>query len=150
MKRCTTARRHVAGAAPGLRWLGQLAVVPSCLAVLATCAPASRYQQPSGLRGYEIVVTRRDSLGRGLVQGLRRRGFAVRQAVRGGSRPTAYLLIFTFRETEPPAVTWLHVQLADTRTGVILRALSAPLDSLGPSAADQARAVVDSIAASPP
>jgi hypothetical protein len=119
-------------------------------AVALSCAPATRYQPPSGLRGYEILITRRDSLGEGLVRGLRRRGFAVRQVVRGGSRPTAYLLIFTFHQTEPPAVTWLHMRLADTRTGAILRVVSAPLDSLGPTAADQAGALVDSIAASPP
>jgi hypothetical protein len=140
VRRCMTPRRT----GPG-----RLGVVASCIA-LAACAPATRYEPPTGLRGYEILITRRDSLGEGLVRGLRRRGFAVRRAVRGGSRPTAYLLIFTFRETEPPAVTWLHVRLADTRTGAILRAVSAPLDSLGPSAADQARAVVDSIVAAPP
>ena len=116
---------------------------------LASCAPATRYEQPSALRGYEILITRSDSLGRGIAEGLRHRGFTVRQRVRGGSRPTAYLLAFTFRETEPPATTWLHVRLADTRTGVIVAAVSAPVDSLGPAAADQARAVVDSLAASP-
>ena len=120
------------------------------LAFVLSCAPPSHYASPSTLRGYEILITRRDSLGQGLVQGLRRRGFAVRQAVRGGSRPTAYLLVFTFRETDAPAITWLHLRLADTRTGAILRAVSAPLDSLGPTAADQARAMVDSIAAAPP
>lgn len=127
--------------------LVRLGVVASCL---GSCAPATRYEQPSDLHGYDILITRNDSLGQGLVQGLRGRGFTVRQAVRGGSRPTAYLVLFTFRETEPPAVMWLHVRLADTRTGAILRAVSVPLDSLGASAADQARAVVDSLVASPP
>src|SRR5260370_26005335 len=88
--------------------------------VLVSCAPATRYESPSTLRGYEILIARRDSLGQGLAEGLRRRGFTVRQHLRGGSRPTAYLLAFTFRETEPPALTWLLVRLSDTRTGAIV------------------------------
>ena len=50
---------------------------------------------------------------------------------------------------EPSAVMWLHVRLADTRTGEILAGVSAPIDSLGPTDADRARAIVDSLAASP-
>jgi hypothetical protein len=120
------------------------------LATLVTaCAPPTRYEQPSALRGYEILITRRDSLGQGVAEGLRRRGFTVRRDVRGGSRPTAYLLTFTFQEAEPPALTWLHVRLADTRTGTIVAAVSAPLDSLGATTPDRARAIVDSLAASP-
>jgi len=59
-----------------------------------------------------------------------------------------YLLVFTFREAEPPALTWLHVRLADTRTGAIVAAVSAPLDSLGATTPDHARAIVDSLVAS--
>jgi hypothetical protein len=117
------------------------------IAFMSSCAPATRYEEPSAVRGYEILVTRRDSLGQGIAEGLKRRGFTVRQRVRGGSRPTAYLLAFTFREAEPPALTWLHVRLADTRTGAIVAAVSLPLDSVGASAADQARMIVDSLAA---
>ncbi len=115
-------------------------------ALVSSCAPATRYEQPSALRGYDILITRRDSLGRELAQGLKRRGFTVRQHVRGGGRATAYLFAFTFRETDPPALTWLHVRLADTRTGVVVAAVSAPVDSLGSGPADQARAIVDSLA----
>ena len=118
--------------------------------VLLSCAPATRYESPSTLRGYEILITRRDSLGEGVAEGLRRRGFRVRRQVRGGSRATAYLLTFTFREAEPPALTWLHVRLADTRTGAIVAAVSAPLDSLGATTPDRARAIVDSLVATPP
>ena len=132
-----------------MRRFVQPSVVASCGGLMA-CAPPAHYEPPSDLRGYELVITRDDSLGKGLANGLRHRGFTVRPAVRGGSRPAAYVLVFTFRETEPPALTWLHVRLADTRTGAILRAVSAPLDSLGPSATDRARALVDSITASPP
>jgi len=118
-------------------------------ALLLACAPATRYEQPSALRGYEILITRRDSLSQDIAEGLQRRGFTVRRQMRGGSRPTAYLLAFTLREAEPPAVTWLHVRLADTRTGAIVAAVSAPLDSLGATTLDHARAIVDSLAASP-
>ena len=119
-------------------------------ALLFACAPAMRYEQPSALRGYEILILRRDSLEQGIAEGLERRGFRVRRHVRGGSGPTAYLLAFTFREADTLAVTWLHVRLADTRTGAIVAAVSAPLDSLGSTTPDHARAIVDSLAASPP
>ena len=125
-----------------------LGVVASGNGVVA-CAPATRYEQPSQLRGYEILITRRDSLGQGIAEGLRRRGFTVRRQMRGGSRPTAYVLTFTFREAEPPALTWLYVRLADTRTGTIVAAVSAPFDSLGATTPEKARAIVDSLAASP-
>jgi hypothetical protein len=118
--------------------------VPSCL---VSCAPATRYESPTALNGYDILIARHDSLGQELARGLRRRGFRVRDHVEGGSRPTAYVLIFTFRELEPPALTWLHVRLADTRTGAIVAAVGAPLDSLGATPATQARAIVDSLAA---
>jgi hypothetical protein len=115
----------------------------------SACAPTTRYEAPSSLKSYAILVTRHDSLGRGIAEGLRHRGFSVRDRVRGGSGPTAYLFAFEFRELEPSAVMWLHVRLADTRTGEILAAVSAPIDSLGPTDADRARAIVDSLAASP-
>ncbi len=116
---------------------------------LVACAPATRYEPPRSLRGYEILITRRDSLAREIAQGLRRRGFTVRDHVRGGSRPTAYLFTFIFQEIEPPALTWLHVRLADTRTGAIVAAVSAPLDSLGATPQAQGRAIVDSLAVRP-
>ena len=126
---------------PGIALLGN--------AVILACAPATRYEAPSNIRGYEILITRQDSLGRDLAQGLRHRGFTVRDHVRGGSGPTAYLFAFTFRELDPPAVTWLHVRLADTRTGEIVAGVSAPVDSLGATEQDRARAIVDSLAVSP-
>ena len=113
------------------------------------CAPPASYEAPTSLRSYTILVPSQDSLGREITQALRRRGFTVRDRVKGGSRPTAYLLTFTFQETDPPALTWLHVRLADTRTGAIVAAVSAPLDSLGATPAARARAIVDSLAAEP-
>src|SRR5437867_4045045 len=148
MKRRTTPRRHVAGGS-ALTWsLLRLGVV-ELVTVLTACAPPARYETPGSLRGYEIVIARRDSLARELAPRLRARGFRVRDHLNGGSRPTALLFTFTFRETEPPALTWLHVRLADTRTGEIVGAVSAPLDSLGATPADRARAIVDSLAAQP-
>lgn len=147
MRRCTTPRRHVARATGLTLRLLQLGIVE--LATLIACAPATRYEAPTSLRGYEIVITRQDSLGRGIALGLRHRGFTVRDHVRGGGGPTAYLFAFTFRELDPPAVTWLHVRLADTRTGEIVAGVSAPVDSLGATEQDRARAIVDSLAASP-
>ncbi len=148
MNRCTTLRRYVVRVPTTRGLLLRLSVIASCNGVVA-CAPPTRYEQPSALRGYDILITRRDSLGQGVAEGLRRRGFRVRREVRGGSRPTAYLLTFTFQEAEPPALTWLHVRLADTRTGTIVAAVSAPLDSLGATTPERARAIVDSLAASP-
>jgi hypothetical protein len=56
------------------------------------------------------------------------------------------VLSFRFEERDAPRLVWLHVRLADTRTGAIVAAVSAPLDSLGIGAHAQARAVVDALA----
>lgn len=117
--------------------------------LIGACAPpgpALRYEAPSELGAYEILITRTDSLGQGIAAGLRSKGFTVRDRVRGGGRPTAYVLSFQFEEREPPRLVWLHVRLADTRTGAIVAAVSAPLDSLGSGAAAQARFVVEALA----
>jgi hypothetical protein len=129
-----------------------LGLVLWATAPVGACAPpgpALRYEAPSELGGYEILVTRTDSLGRGIAAGLREKGFTVRERVQGGGRPTAYVLSFRFEERDAPRVVWLHVRLADTRSGAIVAAVSAPLDSLGAGAAAQARAVVDALARTP-
>jgi hypothetical protein len=116
------------------------------------CAPpgvAARYETPRDLAAYEILVTRTDSLGQGIAAGLRGKGFTVQDRVRGGGRPTAYLLSFQFEERETPPVIWLHVRLADTRSGVVVAAVSAPLDSLGTGSAARARAIVEALARTP-
>jgi hypothetical protein len=115
-------------------------------AACGACAPATRYESPGSVRGYDILITRQDSLARAIADGLRRRGFTVRDHVTGGGRPTAYLFAFLFRETDPPAVTWLDVRVADTRTGAIVAAVSLPLDSLAATPVERAQAVVDSLA----
>jgi len=61
-----------------------------------------------------------------------------------------YLLWFTQREPEPDAPTWLYIRLADTRTGAIVAAVSAPRDSLGDTVEARARAIVDSLTRRPP
>jgi len=95
------------------------------------------------------VVKQDDSLSRGIAAGLRARGFKVRDRVKGGGSPTAYLLLFSLRGSESGTPTWLYAQLADTRSGAVIAAVAAPLDSLGGSVAEQARAVVDSLVRGP-
>jgi len=150
VKRCRVTRCHVAG---GFRWprlFRQLGNAVSGSALLVSCAPAIGYRAPGSVRAYDILVTRRDSLSREIGRGLRRRGYSVRSAVKGGGAPAAYLLWFTQREPEPGAPTWLYIRLADTRTGATVAAVSAPRDSFGSTVAARARAIVDSLTRRPP
>ena len=140
MKRCRVRRRL----------FRQLGIAVFGNALLAACAPAIGYRAPGSVRSYDILVTRKDSLSREIGKGLKRRGYSVRSAVKGGSAPAAYLLWFTQRETEPGAATWLYIRLADTRTGAIVAAVSAPRDSLGGTVEARARAIVDSLTRRPP
>jgi len=119
-------------------------------ALLAACAPAIGYRAPGSVRSYDILVTRKDSLSREIGRGLKRRGYSVRSAVKGGGAPAVYLLWFTQREPEPDAPTWLFIRLADTRTGAIVAAVAAPRDSLGDTVEARARAIVDSLTRRPP
>lgn len=122
----------------------RLAVLTSVLAV--ACA-ASRI--PSALRGYEILVERQDPAGVEMARAFREQGFRVRGAVRGGSRPTAALVFFTFREPGRGTEPWLHLRLADTRTGEIVGAAMVSLDSVGPTPRAQADAGVRALLARP-
>jgi len=113
------------------------------LAALALgCAFGSRSASP--LKGYRLLVEPRDSLSNALAEALKAKGFSVKRRVAGGSPPTAAVVTFTYHDS---TVTWLAARLADTRTGAIVAAVSLPLDSLGPTAAGQARIVADSVAA---
>ena len=107
--------------------------------LLAACGGAR-----SPLRGYRVLVPARDSLSEALAKALGEKGFTVRREVSGGSPPTAALVTFTFRDS---TTTWFAARLADTRTGVIVAAVSLPVDSLGRTSAGQARMLADSIAA---
>jgi len=121
------------------------AIVLSCIAVGVGCGAA---RIPATLRGYEILVERQDSQAVELARAMRGYGFRVRQAVRGGGRPTAALVFFTVRDLgRPPDAPWLHVRLADTRTGVIVAAGSVPLDSVGPTPRARAEAAVRALLA---
>lgn len=113
------------------------------LTVLAVaCAARTTYEPREWLRGYEILISGRDSLSLELAAELGRRGFRVRREVKGGGPPTAALVAFTFRAPEPESAPWLHIRLADTRSGVLVASVSVPLDSIAPSAKARAQAVV--------
>jgi hypothetical protein len=120
------------------------------LGILAVCIAACGASRiPSALRGYEILVDRKDAQGAEMARAFRDNGFHVRGAVRGGSRPTAALVFFTFREPGRDTETWLHLRLADTRTGQIVGAAMVSLDSVGPDAKARADAGVRALLATP-
>jgi len=128
----------------------RLSGLAACLWI-AGCG-ASRI--PAALRGYDILVEQAvDPQAAELARAMRERGFRVRRAVRGGSRPTAALISFIFQETGPGTAPWLYLRLADTRTGAIVGAAMIPLDSaLTPRARAEAavRALVAAPRATPP
>jgi len=112
-------------------------------ALMVACA-SSRI--PQALRRYQVLVEEpRDSQSVELARAMRAYGFRVRRAVRGGSGPTAALIYFTFREPGPGETTWLHVRLADTRSGEIVRAGSILLDSLTATPKARAQAAVHAL-----
>lgn len=131
---------------------GRRAIVPTCLVMLLACAG---HRIPSELRGYVILVERggpgeqeanreRDELARAFRAG----GFTVRRAVRGGSGPTAALVYFTFQGRDSPGgPTRLHLRLADTRSGIILRAATLAVDSLPAEPRQRAVAAVRALLA---
>jgi hypothetical protein len=112
---------------------------------LIACAPAVAYRMPASLRSYTMLVPASDSLSDQLAQAFGRRGLSVRRQIRGGGGPTAALVHFTFRAPEAGAPTWLHVRLADTRTGAIVGAAAVMLDSLPGAGESRADAILDSL-----
>lgn len=105
------------------------------------------YRAPDSLRGYEILVGDRDSLSTQLAVALRRHGFRVRRDVKGGGRPTVAAISFTFREPDAQARPWLHARFADTRSGVMVAAVTVPLDSVPADARSLAEALVGAVEA---
>jgi hypothetical protein len=101
---------------------------------------------PQALHGYTIVVEEKDRQSVELARALRERGIKVRPSVRGGSGRTAALISFTFRDPAG-APTWLHLRLADTRSGVIIRAGTIALDSSTTTARARAQAAVRALMA---
>lgn len=95
------------------------------------------------------MVEPKDDQSRALAGAMRDYGFRVRDHVRGGSRATAVLIHFTFSEPGPGQPVWLHLRLADTRSGVIVAEAAIPLDSVGPSPRARAEAAVRALAPGP-
>jgi hypothetical protein len=117
--------------------------VPTCIALVLGCATS---RVPAALRGYDIVVEGKDEQSVELARAMRDYGFRVRDRVRGGSRPTAALIHFTFSEPGPGQPIWLHLRLADTRSGAIVATSMVEVDSLLPTARARAQAAVTALA----
>jgi hypothetical protein len=116
----TSARLHDA-----MRVAFRRAVLPTCI-VLVSCG-ANRV--PAALRGYDILVPGEDSQSVELARVMRAEGYKVRGAVKGGSHRTAAVIHFLYAEPGPDQPTWLHLRLADTRSGAIVGVASIQLDS---------------------
>lgn len=113
--------------------------------VASACIATAGYRAPSSLRGYDILVGERDSLSAELAAALGRHGFRVRREIRGGGRPTVMVISFTFREIEPLARARLYARFADTRNGMIVAAVSVPLDSIPATPRSRAEALVGAV-----
>jgi hypothetical protein len=111
---------------------------------LAVWSCATRYHMPSALHSYRYYVAGRDSLSVALAAALRRRGLEVVPQLRGGAGPTAAVIHFIFRSRGDSLGAVLHVQLADTRTGVVVGDGMAVLAGLPPAASARAEALLDS------
>ncbi len=121
MTRGTSARWHV-----GMRTACRRAIVPTCLVWAVACGSS---RVPPALRGYDIIVAGQDSQSVELARVMKDMGYKVRGAVKGGSRPTAALVHFMFADPGPDQPTWLHLRLADTRSGAIVGVAAIQLDS---------------------
>jgi len=99
------------------------------------CASAGSYRVAGQLKAYEILVPGRDSVSARVADAFGHRGFRVRAAVRGGSRPTLAYVAFWFSEPGQGEGagqgSLYYARLADTRTGRIVAAAAVALDSLG-------------------
>lgn len=69
----------------------------------------------------------------------------MRDRVRGGSRPTLGLVYFMYADPVPGEAAWLHIRLADTRSGAIIGTGMVLLDSLVPTPRARATAAVLSL-----
>src|SRR5437867_11570882 len=90
---------------------------------------------PQQLRRYDVVVEGKDEQSLELARAMREYGYHVRQRLRGGSRPTAALVYFTYSDPGPSQPAWLLVRPAATRTGPITASGPATLTSPPPPAA---------------
>jgi hypothetical protein len=122
-------------------------------AVAATACGAGRAARRAGgvgpLRGYVLVLPGREPLDTALGALLRKRGFRVLTAIRGGGKPAAALVRFTFRDASTESGRWLHARFFDTRSGVLVAAASIPLDTLPDDPGLHARMLVAALLAAP-
>jgi hypothetical protein len=100
---------------------------------------------PPALQGYEVLVVGKDSLSRALATAFEATDLKVRRDVRGGGPPTVLVIHRPYGEPGRDGKRWLTARLADTRTSVILAAVTLPLDGLGPSARERAEAIVQAL-----
>jgi len=112
--------------------------------VLSTGCAASRV--PANLRGYDVLIEGADEQSVALATAMKQAGYHVKTKVKGGSHPTAALIHFTFSEPGRDQTVWLHLRLADTRSGVIVAAGMIPLDSTVPTPRARAVAAVEVLA----
>ncbi|HEX9292548.1 MAG TPA: hypothetical protein VF873_02585 [Gemmatimonadales bacterium] len=116
----------------------------SVVALMLACASSG---VSHALHGYAIVVAETDPQSVELARALREQGVKVRPRVRGGNGPTAALVYFTYQSAVRGEPTWFHLRLADTRSGVIVRASTIQLDSLTATPRTRARAAVRALLA---
>ena len=119
-------------------------VVASAFALMTACG-ASRV--PATLRGYDVLIDGADEQSVELATGMKQAGYHVKTRVKGGSHPTATLIHFTFSDPGPDQTVWLHLRLADTRSGAIVGAASIPLDSTTATTRARAQAAVQALSA---
>ena len=120
----------------------RLGVVGLVVAGVLGCARATARRVPTSLRDYDLLVESHDSLSDAFALALRHAHYRVRRAVKGGSPPTAGLVLFSFREPDSTSHQWLHARFFDTRSGVIVAAASIPVDSTMRDVRGRAQALV--------
>ncbi|HWC74627.1 MAG TPA: hypothetical protein VG454_11895 [Gemmatimonadales bacterium] len=120
--------------------------MPTFIGLLLTLACGASRVPPS-LRGYDILIQGQDSLSVELAKAMKGMGYHVRQNVKGGGRPTAALIHFTYAVPGPVQPTWLHLRLSDTRSGLIVGVSSIQLDSTLATPHSRAIAAVGAISA---
>ena len=119
-------------------------IVTSVVAFTLACG-ASRV--PANLRGYDVLIDGSDEQSVELMAAMKQAGYHVKTKVKGGSHPTATLIHFLFSDPGPDQTVWLHLRLADTRSGVIVGAASIPLDSTTTTTRARAQAAVQALSA---
>lgn len=114
---------------------------------LVACASAPR--APAHLRGYEVVVPKRDTLSRALATEFERAGLRVRRDPRGGAKAPAALVHYEFREPGADGRPWLYARLFHARSSALLAAARLPADSLPPEGQARARLLVAALLTPP-